>query len=358
MSDEDVVEVDDSVDAGEELDSEVDSSADIAVESEPQAEAPQQDVWGAFKQLPQFQGADDRAIASRLYEALQREQSATHALQQYQSTIPVVSEYLQKKELFDAWLQQQNAERTGGYSAPQQRQQQPAEEEPSWWNPPKIREAYKQYLTKDEQGRDIIDPAAPLDARHALTEYLQHRAEFARKLLDNPQEALGPMMEKVAQQRAQDIVSQHVAQMKEESYVSSLEQQNADWLYDRNGNVSPEGLAVQKYIQDARQLGIQGAQARWDYATRMVERDLLVANLQTQHQQMQYQQQPAPQQMPAAPSPADTKAQQNMEYLRQQAMRTASQRPAASTNARVPNKPMTFAEKLAANLQSEGLTSY
>jgi hypothetical protein len=357
MSDEDIVEVDDTADVGEEMDSDVDVSVDesVAAGQSPEAsQQPQQDVWGAFKQLPQFQGADDRAIASRLYEALQREQSATHALQQYQSTIPVVSEYLQKKELFDAWLQQQHAERTGYPPAQQQKQAEPEE---SWWNPPKIRDAYKQYLSKDEQGRDVIDPSAPLDARHALTEYLQHRAEFAKKFLDNPQEALGPMVERVAQQRAESIVSQQIGQMKEEAYVSSLEQQNADWLYDRSGNVSPEGLAVQKYIQDARQLGIQGAQARWDYATRMVERDLLVANLQMQHQQ-QFQQPPAPQQMQPAPSPADTKAQQNMEYLRQQAMRTASQRPAASTDARVPKKPMTFAEKLAANLQDAGLASY
>lgn len=351
MSDEELTEADDSADVSDDVG--VDSAVETATETAAApAQAPQQEeVWGAFRSLPQFQGADDRAIAGRLYEALQREQAATHALQQYQSTIPVVSEYLQRKELFDSWLQHQQAQQSSPQAA------QPAkEQEQPWWNPPKVRDAYRQYLTKDEQGRDVIDPNAPLEARHSLTEYLHHRAEFARKFLDNPEEALGPMVERVAQQRAQDIVGQQIQHLKDESYVSSLERENSDWLYDRSGNVSPEGLAVQKYIQDARQLGIHGAQARWDYATRMVERDLLVANFQMYQQQSQMQQQAPP--APPAMQPADTTAQQNMEYLRQQAMRTASQRPATSTDARVPKKPMTFAEKLAANLQAEGLTTF
>jgi hypothetical protein len=163
-------------------------------------------------------------------------------------------------------------------------------------------------------------------------------------------------------QRAQAIVGEQIQRMRDEDFVTKLERENADWLYDQSGNVSPEGLAVQKYIQDAKQLGIAGAQARWDFATKMVERDLMLASLrsqsaqQAQHQQAQPQApQAAMQAAPQAPSPADATAQRNMEYLRQQAMRTASQRPAATTDARVPSKPMTFAEKLAANLQREGL---
>lgn len=308
------------------------------------------EVWGAFRQLPQFQGADDRAIASRLYEALQREQSATHALQQYQSIIPVASEYLSKKEQFEQWVaSQQQAQQA---PVPQQAKM----EESPWWNPPKVRDAYKQYLVRDQNGREVISEDAPLDARHALSEYQAYKANFAQKFLEDPQAALGPMVEKVAVERAEAIVQERLGRMQEEQFVSSLEQQNADWLYDQNGNASPEGLLAQKYIQDARSLGIQGAKARWEYATRMVERDLLLANMQRSQQAQQYAApapQPAPQQ---AVNPANAAAQKNMEFLRQQAMRTASQRPAATTDARVPSKPMTFAEKLAVQLQEQGLT--
>lgn len=327
---------------------EVDSSPSPAEGSSPSAGSGE--VWGAFRQLPQFQGSDDRAIASRLYEALQREQSATHALQQYQSIIPVASEYLSKKEQFEQWLASQQQQAQQQIPQPQQR----VEESP-WWNPPKVRDAYRQYLIRDQNGREVISEDAPLDARHALSEYQAYKANFAQKFLEDPQATLGPMVEKVAVERAESIVQERLSRMQEEQFVSSLEQQNADWLYDQNGNASPEGLLAQKYIQDARSLGIQGAKARWEYATRMVERDLLLSNVQRSQQAQQYAAQaprPVPQQ---AVNPANVAAQKNMEYLRTQAMRTASQRPAAGTDARVPSKPMTFAEKLAAQLQEQGL---
>lgn len=319
-------------------------------ESSPPASGPQE-VWGAFKSLPQFHGQDDRAIASRLYEALQREEYATRALQQYQSIIPVASEYLSNRELFDQWRQSQQQPQQAPQQAPAPAAQKPEE---SWWNPPKVRDSFKQYMIRDENGREIIDPNAPFEAKHELGEYQAYKANFAKKLLENPEEALGPMVERVANQRAEDIVNAKIGRLQEESFVGNLEKENSDWLYDQQGNVSPEGLAAQKYIQDARALGISGAQARWDYATRMVERDLLLANLRLM-QQSQQQVQQAPQPVaPPPPNPADAAAQRNMEYLRQQAMRTASQRPAATTDARVPQKPRTFAEKLAEDLRSAG----
>lgn len=349
MADEEVADVGSAETAVESTPApEVDSSPSPAEGSAPAAGTGE--VWGAFRQLPQFQGADDRAIASRLYEALQREQSATHALQQYQSIIPVASEYLSKKDQFEAWVASQQQAQQQAMPQPQK-----AEESP-WWNPPKVRDAYRQYLVRDENGREVISPDAPLDARHALSEYQAYKANFAQKFLEDPQAALGPMVEKVAVERAESIVQERLGRMQEEQFVASLEQQNSDWLYDQNGNASPEGLLAQKYIQDARSLGIQGAQARWEYATRMVERDLLLANMQRSQQVQQLAAQaprPAPQQ---AASPANAAAQKNMEFLRQQAMRTASQRPANTTDARVPTRPMTFAEKLAAQLQEQGLT--
>jgi hypothetical protein len=332
--------------------------AAVPAESAPPQTGPA-DIWGAFKSLPQFQGQDDRAVASRLYEALQREQAASRALQQYQQIIPYASEYLSNREAFDQWRQSQQAAQAqqpmpAGTAATSQTQQ-----EESWWNPPKVREAYKQYLVRDENGREVISPDAPLDARHALSEYQAYKADFAKKFLENPEQALGPMIEKVAVQRADELVQQRIGRLQEESFVSQLEKENSDWLYSNEFNpdgsrrVSPEGLAAQKYIQDARSLGIQGAKARWDYATAMVERDLLVANLRMSQQTPQAPQQPMEASQPQPP--ADDSAQRNMEYLRQQAMRQASQRPAVSTDARVPQKPMTFAEKLAANLQNPNL---
>lgn len=336
-----VSEASDSEPAGEVSEGEV-SGGEAAA---PQPVAQQQtDYWGAFKGLPQFEGNDDRAIAARLYEALQQEQAAAQALQQYQSIAPVASEYLSNKEKYEQWLASQQ----------QAQPEQPKEE--SWWNPPKVKEIYKQYLTRDENGREVIDPAAPIEARHALQEYQGYKAEFAKKFLENPEEALGPMVERVAMERAESIVSQKFSRMQDEQFVQSLEAENADWLYDANRNPTPEGIAIQKYISQAAQLGINGAQARWDYSRAMVERDLMLNLFQQQQAPPQnFQQMPVPQAPQPAINPSEQQAQQNMQYLRQQAMRTASQRPAQTTSARTPEKKMTFEEMLTANLKNEGL---
>lgn len=336
-----------------------DSSAEQSQAAPQQAQYGPAEIWSAFKSLPQFSGQDDSAVAAGLYEALQREQAASRALQQYQQMIPFASDYLRFKEPFEQWRQQQAQQA----QAPQPAQAQP--QESPWWDPPKLKDSYRQWLTKDENGRETIDPNAPLDARSALTEHLAYKADFAKKFLENPESTLGPMVEKVAVQRAEQIVQDKIQRMRDEDFVTSLERENSDWLYGADGNASPAGLAVQKYIQDARSLGIAGAKARWDFATKMVERDLMLANLQQQSQQVQYQQaqqaqlqaaysHTQPQAMPPQ-RPVDDSAQRNMEYLRQQAMRQPSQRQSATTDARVPTKPMTFAEKLAANLKEQGL---
>lgn len=348
MSDEEVV--DESVESSPAVESADTESPEVA--SAPESAAPQQaDVWSHFRQMQEFQGHDDTAIASRLYEAMQREEAAARALQQYQSIIPVAQEFLNNREAFEQWKSSRNAPQQAAPA--QQAPAQRAEDKP-WWNPPKINDSDRRYLTRDENGRETISESAPLDVQARLRDYQAYRAEFAEKLLSDPEKTLGPMVERVAVQRAQAIVEQKVQRMNDEQYVSSLEKENKDWLYDQNGNVSAEGLAVQKYIQDAKAMGIDGAQARWNYATRMVERDLLLSNLQRMQQPPQPPQFP---QMPPQPQPAmqPTQAEKNMEFLRQQAMRQSSQRPVATTNARSPQKQMTFEERLMAVAQEQGL---
>lgn len=343
ISQEEVAEVSDStaVDQPE-------AAAEQQAESQPAAPQPS-DYWSAFRQLPQFEGQDERAVAARLYEALQQEQAATQALQQYQGMTPVLSEYMTNKERYQQWLQQQSQQQS------QPQQQQAAQEESPWWNPPKVRDIYKQYLTRDENGREVIDPNAPLEARHALQEYQAYKAEFAKKFLENPEETLGPMIERVAVQRAESIVGEKFQRMQDEQFVAKLEQENADWLYDENRQPTAEGVAIQRYIYSAKELGINGAQARWDYAQAMVERDLMLGLLQQQQAPPQNFAQPVAQPPQPAINQGEQQAQQNMQYLRQQAMRTASQRPVETTSARVPQKKMTFEEMLAANLKQEGL---
>ncbi|NDE15093.1 hypothetical protein EBZ80_09210 [bacterium] len=324
------------------------------VQSQPQQA--QQDVWSSFRALPDFKGQDDRAIAGRLYASLEREKAATKRLEQYQQLIPYAQEYLTYRPEFEKWrsLQEQ--------SARQQMQPAPQQQPPraqSWWNPPEVRESYKQYLVKDENGREVIDPNAPLDAKHALYEYQKYKADFAQKFLSDPQAALGPMVEKVATERAREIVEAQLREASEVGYVQNLDQQNRDWLYNQDGTPTREGLMIQSYIQAAAKRGIRSPQERWEFACDMVERDLLrEVNEQraSQAQRSQFEQALPSAQAPATQAPAQNQAETDMNYLRREASRNPS-RSGPASDPRIPQGPMTFEQRLRRKLAPDGVLS-
>lgn len=346
----------------EDVSSEQDSgSVDVGAESvapdaggtpEPAA-ADQTNYYAAFRQLPQFNGMNDQQIAGRLYESMQREQAAARALQQYQQIIPIASEYLSNKDAFLQWRQAQQAPQQ---SAPQQ---PAAPQQAPWWNPPQLKDGYRSYIVRDAEGREVIAEHAPLEAKAALTDWMNYRADFARKFLDNPEQTIGPMVEQIAAQRASELVDSQITRMRQEQFVSKIEQENQNWLYaDPEKKIaSREGVLVQKYIEDAKAMGIGDPEARWNTAVAMLERDLalqVVQQLTEQQGQQQARPQPAPR--PAQPNPAAEQAQRNMEFIRAQAARTAPRNSPATTNPRVPQRPLTFAERLKADLQSQGIT--
>jgi hypothetical protein len=345
---------------------ETQDSSPQSFQSQPQAQA-QENYWDRFKTLPEFNGQDDRAIAARLYNALEREKVAARALAQYQQVMPIAQEYLSNRPEFEKWRAAQNQSRA------QQAQPEPQQPvKPAWWNPPEVREGYKRYLVKDESGREVISEDAPLDARHSLVEYQQYKADFARKFLEDPQAALGPMVEDLAKKQAQEIVSQTLSQRDNEGYVNQIEQENSDWLFDPStGNVTPEGLLVHKYIEEARSHGINGPQARWNYAIAMTEREMLArqfddsqnqnqGNIQQSAQQFMAQQMAAQQAPPPAPAPQPPAqpnvAQQNMQYLRKEASRNPSRSAGTAANdTRVAKPKMTFDQMLREDASSRGL---
>lgn len=370
-----------------EVESQIDTEvADAPVDSQPETEsfdpgpdagqepqaaqpAPQASPWDAFKRLPEFQGSDDRTIAARLYNAMEREKAASRALAQYQQILPYAQEWISNRREIDEfrqWKQQQ------GQQHPQVQQAQQIQkqaEAAKWWNPPKVRDAYKRYLVKDEDGREVVSPDAPLDAKHELYEYQQYKADFAKKFLEDPEGALGPMVQDLAAKQAQQIVQETFTQRENESYVSQVEADNRDWLFDpQTGNVTPEGLLVHKYVEEARERGINGPQQRWQYAVAMTERDML-ARLFDEAQAaratpVQAQPAPAPAAAPQpapppaqpAPAPQPDLATQNMQYLRREAARNPSRSAGAAVNdPRAPRPKRTFEELLREDASSRGL---
>jgi hypothetical protein len=332
------------------------SEPQSAPQHDSQPAAPQPSPWDSFKTLPEFQGQDDRAIASRLYQSMQRERSAAHALAQYQQMMPIAQEYLTNRPEFDKWRKMQ-AEQA------QQAQQAAQPAAPKWWSPPEIKEGYRRYLIKDETGRDTISPDAPLDARAQLTDWMNYRADFAQKFLTNPEEALGPMVADLAEKKAQELIERQLETRDNEAYVKTFEEENKDWLFDaETGSVSPAGLTFHKYVDEARSHGINGPKARARYAIAMTERDFLAQKYELE--QGQPSQPPVPVQA-SAPAPAPEapvqkspdQARRNMDYLRREASRNPS-RSAGASNAAEPRQAKTsrtFEQMLMEEASSKGL---
>jgi hypothetical protein len=328
-------------------------AAEPVAESVPDSQPVASSPWDAFKQLPEFQGSDDRAIAARLYQTMQREQAATRALQQYQSIMPVTQEYLSHRPEFQKWRESQRAQ-----------QAPPPQETKKWWNPPEVKDSYRRYLVKDENGRDTISPDAPLDARQALLDWQNYRADFAQKFLSNPEEALGPMVAEMAQKQAQEMIQQQLETRDKEAFVSNWEAENKDWLYDQQtGSVSPAGLMFHKYVEEARAKGINGPEPRAEYATAMTELELWRQRYGGSFEQPQAAAapqadypEPAPAvQPPPQPEPQNL-AKQNMEYLRREASRNPSRSAGAANNDPRQSKPKrTFEQMLMEEAASKGL---
>lgn len=309
-------------------------------DNSPQQAAPQQSVWDAFKSLPEYSGQDDVAIARDLYQSRQGYQAAQQQLRQYQA---ITADYARNADQFRKWQESQ---------AQAQAPAQPAK--PKWWDPPQVKDTWKQYIVRDpETGREVIAPDAPFEAQSAIRDYQAYTAQFAKKFVTDPEGTLKPFVEEVAMQKAQELVQQQLGQYSTQNYVQSLEQQNADWLYDTQGNISPEGRAIQSYIEHAAQSGIADPQARWQYATGMLERDLLNLRYQQLSQQLAQGTAGVPAPAPAPEAPAAPVAQQNMQFLRERATRAPS-RSGGATEPRAPRPKQSFEERLRAQLVKDG----
>ena len=176
------------------------SPAPQSFDNSSQQTAPQPSVWDALKSLPEYSGQDDVAIARDLYQSRQGYQAAQQQLRQYQS---ITAEYARNADQFRAWQESQRAQ--------QHQAAQPAK--PKWWDPPQVKDTWKQYIIRDpETGREVVAPDAPIEAQAAIRDYQAYTANFAKKFVTDPEGTLKPFIEDVAMQKAQELVQQHLGQ--------------------------------------------------------------------------------------------------------------------------------------------------
>ena len=101
------------------------------------------------------------------------------------------------------------------------------------------------------------------------------------------------MVDEVASKRAEELVQQHMNTYQQEQWVSGLEQENKDWLYDENGQPTEEGLAAKNYIEQLGQLGVEDHKQKWELTQKLIERDLMekiIEKNKNQQQQASFEQ--------------------------------------------------------------------
>ena len=215
---------------------------------------------------------------------------------------------------------------------------------------------------KTKNGRDTIDPNAPLDARESITDAWEYKQKFAEKFLANPEEALGPMVAGNGCKTGRADRSGQLEEAGRNQYVATLEEQNKDWLYDEDGKWSVEGEIAHKAIEQASAMGITDPEARWQYALQTVEADLLRRTMSTQEQNQQANAftqalpehvAPAEVEVPAEPEPNQSEA--ALDYLRRAASRTPSRSGHNTNSAQAQKQGVSFEQQLKDTAEQMGL---
>lgn len=189
-------------------------------------------------------------------------------------------------------LSQQNAGLLQRLTAPMaQPVTQPAATDPmkKFFNAPEYNAQWEQMLTRDAQGNvNGVKPGAPYDILQKYQAAQNYRRDFAEKLLSNPAEALGPMVQHMAQEQAGKLIEQHLQTYQDRTWTDNFVTQNSGWLHARDaaGNtiqnqatgkpmLSPAGQRFGQYVVEAERLGVRNIQAQENYARSLLERDLL-----------------------------------------------------------------------------------
>jgi hypothetical protein len=219
-----------------------------------------------------FGGTDQAAV-----------QQLAAAYRQLQQVAPYAQAYAQNREWIEAELRQR-----------QIAAQQQAQQRRQWWQLPEWNERWSEGIYRDPQsGEYLVRPGYPPDlvdrarARAGALQDLQNR------FWSDPEATLGPMVQHVAAQVAQQIVAQHLGGYQENSQAADYVAQNSGWLHARDANgqlvmdrstgmpqLSEWGNRFLQYVRTAEQYGIRGVNQQRDYALGMVQRDYYFAMAQ------------------------------------------------------------------------------
>jgi hypothetical protein len=210
-----------------------------------------------------------QALAGQVQQAKQLQQLAQYG-----------QLYVQHAEAFQRWQAEQAAAA-----------QKPVEK-PKFWNPPEWKPEWSNLLTKDDKGNVVPVPGAPADILQKFNAHEQYKRDFANRLLSNPEEALGQLIEDRAQAVAEKLVGAQLGGYQDRVWADNFVAQNSSWLHvrDQAGNIqrdpitgaqllTPEGQRYRDYVVQAERAGVKDIRQMDVIARAMLERDIALAQL-------------------------------------------------------------------------------
>lgn len=264
------------------------ASADGQNNSDGGQPAPVNPFLAELQQLG-FKDVDsEEAARQRLLEAFRTEQQRR---EQYEAQLQQVAPLLQYGREYLSRMQ--DPEFAQFTSQRQARSMQPAEpaKPKNWWAPPEYNPALADRYRE-------VDPATgqvrwkdntPLDVRNSHDAYQTYVQNWAEQLVRDPVKALDGFRQQVLDE-AKSIIRQDFEQTQQQQthqqFIQQVEQQNQDWLYQRDprtGDVirsfdgspvpSAWGQRTFEYLEQANQYRIPTPEARWEYAMARIRAD-------------------------------------------------------------------------------------
>jgi hypothetical protein len=164
-------------------------------------------------------------------------------------------------------------------------QAKPAERKP--WEAPPFDEKWLNYVRKDDAtGMYVSLPGAPPWVAEKVQAYADHLETWTTQVARNPAEALGPLIEHVAER----LLEQRFGQQQAVQQAQQIVQQNESWIYatDANGRrivtgdgrfvPTPLGARYYTHLQTLRRGGITDAATLDTLAKQLLQGELYAQN--------------------------------------------------------------------------------
>lgn len=226
----------------------------------------------------------DRVAELGFKDVASDEEAQQRLLEAFTQKSAVEQQYQQQMEMLRWQMQQLMA---------QQNQQVPAQQTPTqqarpgWWTPPQTNEQLRQqYIAgKADDGSVQWKPNTPPQLIQEYEAEQAYYADWAQKLVRNPQEALAGFKQEIledAKRQIQAELSQQAARQQAESFVEQQIRENEDLLYQKdpvtkqirrdfqgNAMLTEAGVRMESILAELESSGMTNEVARWKYAQQL-----------------------------------------------------------------------------------------